>query len=155
MIVRLVLAAVVAAALLGAAIPVIEDARHDVSATEAEQTAQQLAAAITQVSRSSDPVPPGVPGAKRVVTVDLPPDATVRVGGAPNESAVDGPGSDLVRYEVGPATSGRERVPVDTRVVVDGAVQPDSEGLVLRGSERVVVLYVLVDDEPTALVGRV
>ena len=153
--VRLVLAVVVAAALLGAAMPVVEDARHDVSATEADRTTQELADAITQVSRSSDPVPPGVPGAKRVVTVDLPPDATVRVGGAPNESEVDGSGSDLVRYEMDPATSDRKRVPVDTRTVVDGVVQPDSEGLVLRGSERVVVRYVLVDDEPTVLVGRV
>ena len=153
--VRLVLSVVVAAALLGAAMPVVEDARHDVSATEADRAAQHLADTITQVSRSSDPVPQGVPGAKRVVTVDLPPDATVRVGGALNESEADGSESDLITYDVGPATSGRERVPVDTRVVVDGVVQPDSEGLVLRGSERVVVRYVLVDDEPTALVGRV
>lgn len=155
MIVRLVLAIVVAAALLGAAMPVVEDARHDVSATEADRAAQELADAITQVSRSSDPVPPGVPGAKRVVTVDLPPDATVRVGGAPNESEADGPGSDLITYDVGPGTSGRDRVPVDTGVVVDGAVKSDGEALVLRGAERVVVRYVLVDDEPTALVGRV
>lgn len=153
--VRLVLAVVVATALLGAAMPVVEDARHDMSATETERAAQDLADAITQVSRSSDPVPRGVPGAKRVVTVDLPQDATVLVGGTVNESGADGPGSDLVTYDVGPATSGRERVPVDTRVVVDGVVQPDGEGLVLRGSERVVVRYVLVDDEPTALVGRV
>ncbi|MFW5903103.1 MAG: DUF7311 family protein [Halolamina sp.] len=155
MIVRLVLATVVAAALLGAAMPVVEDARHDASATQADRETRAIADAITHVGRSTDPVPPGVPGGERVVTVDIPAEATVTVGSGPNGSDLDGSDSDVVSYVVGDVTSDRVPVPVDTRVAAGDDVLPDEQGLVLSGTERVVVRHVLVDGRPTVVVDRV
>lgn len=163
MIVRLLLAAVVAAALLGAAMPVVDDARHDHARTDAERAAGSIAEAIADLHRSSDPVPRGVPGAERAVTVDLPEGTTVTVGGQTNLSPSDGRddttepddgASDVVTYRVRGGTTGRTTVDVDVRVVTDGAVGPDEDGLVLRDGERAVLRYELVDGEPTVTVTR-
>lgn len=163
MIVRLLLAAVVAAALLGAAMPVVDDARHDHARTDADRAATSIAEAITDLHRSSDPVPRGVPGAERVVTVDLSEGASVTVGGEPNLSSSDGgdnatepddvPGS-VVSYRVQGGTTGRTAVDVDVRAVTDGEGGPDHDGLVLRDGERAVLRYELVDGEPTVTVTR-
>lgn len=163
MIVRLLLAAIVAVALLGAAMPVVEDARHDHARTDADRAAKSIAATITDLHRSSDPVPRGVPGAERVVTVDLPEGTTVTIGGRTNHSSSDGGvdvtgpdggTSDVVSYRVRGGTTGRTTVDVDVRVVTDGSVRPDGEGLALRDGERAVLRYELVHDEPTVTVTR-
>lgn len=181
MIVRLVLAVVVAAALLGAALPVVEDARHDLATTTADRSVQSVADAITDVRRSSDPVPRGVPGASRVVAVDVPADGTVLLGAttiggattdvgattnasgsganaggtATDRPPVDGPSDDVISARVSQRAAGRERVGVDVRIVEDGRVRPDEEGLAVRESGRVVLRYVLVDGEPTVTVASV
>lgn len=181
MIVRLVLAAVVAAALIGAAMPVVEDARHDVAATDADRSATAIADAITDVKRSNDPVPRGVPGAKRVVTVDTSDGATVTVGSRPNRTesgsgddltesgmgddrtesstsedrpALDGPTDDVISYRVPPGTTDIVTVDVDVRVVKNGTVRPDGEGLVLRDGQGAVLRYELVEGTPTVTVER-
>lgn len=163
MIVRLVLAAIVAAALLGAAMPAIDDARHDVSATEADRSAQAVADAITELHRSSDPVPRGVPGAKRVVTVEVPDGATIVIGSGTTESGtvtgqnrtvVDGPSADVVSYHAEPRTTGSSTVDMDVRAVTDGAVRADDDGLVVRETGRVVLRHELVDGNATVTVAR-
>lgn len=153
--VRLVLAVVVAAALLGAAMPVVEDARHDVAATGADRAAQDVADAVTDLVRSGDPVPRGVPGGRRVVAVAVPERATVVVGSAANGSVRDGATDDVIAARVPPATERRTRVDADVRVVRAGVVRQDDEPLVLREDERIVLQYVLVDGDPTVTVERV
>lgn len=168
MIVRLVLAVVVAAALLGAAIPVIDDASHDRATATADRSVQSLADAVTDLRRSSDPVPVGVPGATRIVFVEVPPDGTILIGDAPksksvangsegetNRSAIDGSGVDVIHARVAARESGRERVSVDLRAVENGEVRPDDEGLAVRDSGRVVLRYVLVDGDPTVTAASV
>lgn len=151
MIVRLVLAVVVAAALLGAAVPVVEDARHDLATTTADRSVQTLADAVEDLHRSSDPVPRGVPGATRVVEVEVPADGTITVGAATTDPAIDGPSGDVIAYRVSPNATGRESVDVDVRSVENGRVSPD-DALEIRETGRVVLRYVLVDGEPTVTV---
>ncbi|MFB6133039.1 MAG: hypothetical protein ABEJ44_06515 [Halanaeroarchaeum sp.] len=169
MIVRLVLAVVVAAALLGAALPVVEDARHDVATTTADRTVQSVADAITDLRRSSDPVPRGVPGATRVIDVEVPADGAVLIGapatidgglapaadGGTNGSAIDGPGVDVIAARVAARETARIRVPLDVRAVENGRVQSDGAGLAVRESGRVLFRYVLVGGEPTVTVASV
>lgn len=156
--VRVVLAVLVAVALVAAAMPAVEDARQGVTATTTEREAGHLRDAIRSIRRTSDPVPRGVPGARRLVTVEVPTgtgDApTLRVGSGDADPTLDGNHSDVVTYDVPPGTGGRETVAVDVRVVRDGYVQPDDEALVLRGTQTVAVRYVLVDGEPTVTVAR-
>lgn len=172
MIVRLVLAVVVSAALLGAAMPVVEDARHGVAATDADRSATAVADAITDIHRSSDPVPRGVTGAKRVVTVDTSDGTTITVGSrsnrteagagdnriehgaGENRTARDGQPDDVISYRVPPGTTGAVEVDVNVRVVKNGTVRPDGEGLVLRGGQRAVLRYELIDGDPTVTVER-
>jgi len=156
--VRVLLAVLVAAALVAAAMPAVEDAQQGVAATATERETGRLSDAIRTIRRTSDPVPRGVPGARRLVTVDLPAGSgdapTLRVGGGDADPTLDGNHSDVLTYDVPPGTGGRETVDVDLRVVRDGAVGADDEGLVLRGRQTVVLRYVLVDDEPTVTVAR-
>lgn len=152
MIVRLVLAVVVAAALLGAAVPVVEDARHDLATTIADRSVQTLADAVDDLHRSSDPVPRGVPGPIRVVQVEVPADGTITVGAATTDPAIDGPSGDVIAYRVSTNATGREPVDVDVRSVENGRVSPDDDALEIRETGRVVLRYVLVDGEPTVTV---
>ncbi|MGM0397351.1 MAG: DUF7311 family protein [Halobacteriota archaeon] len=182
MIVRLVLAAVVAAALLGAAMPVVDDARHGVAATDADRSATAIADAITDIHRSSDPVPRGVAGAKRIVTVETADGATITVGSQSNRTAsgarekrtepgssengtasgtsenrtgMDGPTDDVISYRVPSGTTGTVAVDADVRVVKNGSVRPDGEGLTLRDGQRAVLRHELVEGHPTVTVERV
>lgn len=181
MIVRLALAAVVAAALLGAAMPVVDDARHDVAATDADRSAAAVADLITDIHRSSDPVPRGVSGAKRIVTVDTSDGATITIGSRSNRTGagagddrigagtsddrtesgasdepitMDGPTDDVISYRVPPGTAGTVQVDVDVRVISNQTVRPDAEGLSLHDGQRAVVRYELVDGDPTVTVER-
>lgn len=160
MIVRLVLAVIVAGALLGAAMPVVEDAQRDVATTDAERASQSIAEAIESLHRSSDPVPRGIPGAKRTIRVEVPEAGTVTIGGGPPVESADEPDTetttgsarDAVSYHVAPSSSGRTTVPVAVRVVEDGAVQPPGTELVLRDTRRIVLRHELVDGEPVVTV---
>ncbi|AKH97089.1 DUF7311 family protein [Halanaeroarchaeum sulfurireducens] len=154
MIVRLVLAVVVATALLAAAMPVVDDARHEVRATAADRSVQTIADAITDVSRSSDSVPRGTPGARRVVSVEVPSEATVTIGGNATDNGQDAARA-AISYRVPPNTTGRTTVGVDVRVVEGTAVRPAGAVLVLRESHRVVLRYELVDGDPAVTVESV
>lgn len=152
MIVRVLLAAIVATALLGTALPVVEDARHDAARTATDRTANRVAGVIAALVRSGDPVPLRVPGGRRVLDVDLPRDASLVVGGG--DDAIDGPETDVLTFRVPPATIGRVRVSVDLRVSGDGHVRPDDVGLTIRDHERILLRYRTVDGRPTVVVSR-
>lgn len=158
MIVRVLLAVLVAGALVGAAAPVVEDARRDVAATSGDREAQRVADAIVSMTRHSDPVPRGVPGARRVLRVD--PGGvgdtvvTLRIGSTRSDGAVDGPDADVVSYSAAAGTSGRVRVPVDVRGTEGRGLSGDGSGVVVSEPTTVVLRFVLVDDRPTVTVAR-
>ena len=163
MIVRLVLAVIVAGALLGAAMPVVEDAQRDVATTDAERASQSVVDAIESLYRSSDPVPRGIPGAKRTIRVAVPETGSVTIGGGSPAESADAPGNETtgssprvaVSYHVPPSSNGRTTVPVAVRVVENGVVQPADTELDLRDSRRIVLRHELVDGEPVVTVESV
>jgi hypothetical protein len=152
--VRLVLAVILAAALLGAAMPVVDDARQDVAVADADRAAQNLADAMADLSRSSDPVPRGVPGGRRAVTVDLPQDASLVVGSTEN-GTTSTRSAGVVTARVPPSADRTTRISTSVRVVEGGRVQNPNRRLVLRDGARVRFRYVLVDGVPTVTVARV
>lgn len=153
MIVRVLLAVLLAASLVTAAMPAIEDARSGAAASAAEQETARVAEALDRLPRRSDPVPREVPGARRVLIVDPGPRGTVRIGAAPDVSGLDADG-DVVSFEAG-GTRGRSSVAPAVRVLGrNGTVRPDRRPLVVRDPQRVVLRYELVDGRPTVTVAR-
>jgi hypothetical protein len=70
--VRTLLTVVVAAALVGASLPAIDDARADRTAAHLDATATRLSDVATALVATDDPVPAGERGASRTVVVTLP-----------------------------------------------------------------------------------
>ena len=92
--VRTLLTVVVAAALVGASLPAVEDARTDRTAARLDASATRLSDAANALVATDDPVPAGERGASRTVVVTLPQagfaDARAEylsVGGVPNASS--------------------------------------------------------------------
>jgi hypothetical protein len=92
--VRTLLTVAVAAALVGASLPAIEDVRADRTAARLDATATRLSDVATALVATDDPVPAGERGASRTVAVTLPhadfADARadyLSVGGVPNASS--------------------------------------------------------------------
>ncbi|MFB6135115.1 MAG: hypothetical protein ABEJ55_09015 [Halanaeroarchaeum sp.] len=157
MIVRILLAALIGTALLGAAWPVVDEARHDAAASEVEREANALSYAIEDIASSSDPVPRHVPGGRRDVEVTLPrggEDAAIVVGSGQESSAMDGGGSDVVSYRTGGSRAGQIRVDAEIRVDRGDGVDTDGDGLVLRDTTRLFLRYEFVADRPTVIVSR-
>ncbi|MFB6094002.1 MAG: hypothetical protein ABEJ77_03580 [Halanaeroarchaeum sp.] len=152
MIVRVLLAAIVGAALVATALPVVEDARHDAARAATDRATTRLADAMERLVRSGDPVPLGMSGGRRVLAVDLPPDVVLTIGAG--DDALDGPGSDVVTAVVQSTTIGPVRVPVDVRRRGTDGLRPDGAGLAVRGHERLVLRYRTVGGTPTVVVSR-
>ncbi|MFB6124729.1 MAG: hypothetical protein ABEJ59_02055 [Halanaeroarchaeum sp.] len=153
MIVRVLLAVLLAAALVTAAMPAIEDARSGVAASTADRETQRVAEAVDRLPRRSDPVPRDVPGARRVLDVDPGPRGTIRIGAAPGVSGLDADG-DVVSFEAG-GTRDRSPVAPPVRVVgQNGTLLRDGRPLVVRDRLHVVLRYELVDGRPVVTVAR-
>jgi hypothetical protein len=69
---RVVVAVTLAAALLGVSMPVVETARVDHADARVEAELDRLTAAATRLAERNDLAPPGVPGARRTVSVRFP-----------------------------------------------------------------------------------
>lgn len=69
--IRVVVAALLALAILAAAMPAIESARQDRTEAQVEAAIDDIDEAAVDLTRSEEPVKHG-PGAKRVVTVKIP-----------------------------------------------------------------------------------
>ncbi|SFR37694.1 DUF7311 family protein [Halogeometricum limi] len=151
--IRVVLAAVLTTAVLGASLPAVEDARADRASTAVDADVERLSAAGSSLAHGSDPTRDPATAPTRTETVTLPPPtwssaelAYVAVGGSPN-----GPGNrSVVTYAVddGPETSRRLSLPLPISTP-DGPV-------VLRGrGDRTVSLSLLTSvDGPVLVVGR-
>jgi hypothetical protein len=88
--VRVALTVVLGVALLGVALPAVDAGRVDRTTAALDSTAERIARTGAHLRAVEDPTPPGVPGARAVVTVDVPHRswhaagvAYVAVGGAP------------------------------------------------------------------------
>lgn len=155
--VRLVLAAVVTIALLAGSIPAIEEANRARAAGDLADSTDRLSHAITAIHRQSDPVPLGVPGARRQVSLDLPDggtEATIRVdpsGVGQNGSSPSG----TISYQVADGQTHRQPVGAAIRVLQsDGTVAASDTSLTVRSDEVLTLGYHVIDGTPTVTVTR-
>lgn len=90
---RLLLAVLVAGALVAASFPMIEAAQRAQAEGDLELAVEDIEAATEDLRRHNDPVPVGVPAARRTVTVTIPPQATdagLTIGPSPTPSPHNG-----------------------------------------------------------------
>lgn len=161
MTVRVALTVLLALAVAGVALPAVDEASSDASSRLAREEATRVREAVASLASSNDPAGPGGPAARRSLTVSLPGrgpgTAAVRtfaLGGDGASADRDGPRSDVVVVRVAGGGRRTYRVPVDVRVVRDGAVAPDSVGLELDDGDRVVLRLVRRDGRPVVLASR-
>jgi len=164
---RLLLAVALAVALVAAATPAIDRARVSRAELLAERDADRVAAAARTLAAEESP------GARRTVTVSLPPRSptaaavVVAIGGVAGReegtsnlpergvSVTDSPTSDVLAVGVAGGRQQVRRVGTDLRVVRDGEVaESDRAALVLRGGETYAVTLRLrrVDGRRTVVV---
>lgn len=118
---RVSVAVVLAVALLGVAQPAVEDARSIAAERAVERELAEIERAITEL-RTEAAVPYGQPGARRVVTLDLPERAFasagieyVAIGGVPDGDRTDSD-TDLLVSKVADRTPSIVRIDADLRV---------------------------------------
>lgn len=148
--IRVVLALILTVALAGVAFQAIEHGRIDRTATRLDAAADRLVRAASLLVDRDDPTAADVPGARRVVRLDLPeqslaaaPVASFAVNGSDGVAAAGG----WIRYRVRGARPTRVRVPVDLRT-------PDGPVVLGDGGRRRLVLRLVVDDGPAVVVER-
>lgn len=135
--IRVLLAALLAAALVGVSLPAIAEADRTRAATRTHAAATDLAATLARFAGRNDPVGVGERGASRVLTVRIPPDGRLTVGGGPAG----------LRWRAGGHT-GRRRPDVALAV-------PNAGGLTLRsGTHRLRLGYVRCPVGPRVTVRR-
>ena len=79
---RVLLAVLLAGALVAASLPAIEAAQRTHAESDLDASVRHLETAVERLRTHSDPVPVGVPGARRSVQVEIPdrgPEARLRV----------------------------------------------------------------------------
>lgn len=148
--IRVLLVAALTVALAGVAFAAVDDGRVERTAIRLDAAADRLARTAGLLVDRDDPTASSVPGARRVVAVDLPPRslaaAPVAAFAVNGSDGAAGPGG-WVRYRVRGARPTRVRVPADLRTP-DGPV-------VLRGSgRRRLVLRLVAGNPPGVRVRR-
>ena len=163
--VRTALAVVLAVAVCGLAAPAVEDARTTAAERSVEGELGRLSRAMHSVA-GDDAVPIGRRGARRVVTLALPPAsptssgvAFVALGGVPGRRHPKDVRGDVLSHRAAGGRVRVRRVPFDVRVAVrnDGwQVRSDVRPLVVRRSGRTRILLRLVRyrGRSTVLVAR-
>lgn len=148
--IRVLLALVLTVALAGVAFQAIERGRVDRTATRLDAAADRLRRAASLLVARDDPTATGVPGARRVVRLDLPegslaaaPAASFAVNGSDGAPEAGG----WIRYRVRGARPTRVRVPVDLRT-------PDGPVVLGGGGRRRLVLRLVADGDPAVVVER-
>lgn len=129
--IRVLLAVVLAAALVGYALPAVEQARASRADTLARDELTDFRATAVQFAATNDPVPAGTAGATLLVTVRVPRDTALGIGVGPHDESL--------AWD----RAGRTRVETDIRF--DGTLWLRESGrhrlrlsLVERGRDRVV-----------------
>lgn len=159
---RAVLAVLLAVALLGVALPVLEDAREERSARLVEAELDAVGAAAVDLDDAEE-VADREAASRRSLPVTVParglaeaPVDYVAVGGAPGSNCdLDADGVDVLAYRLAGGDVRFRYVPVDLRVVgPDGTVEPDGTPLVLRGDAHLTLSLVELDGDRVVLVER-
>ena len=147
---RVVVAVGLATALLGASMPAVETARVDHAHARTDAEVDGLAATADRLSERNDPAPPGVPGARRTLTLHMP--GPSWASASLDYLLIPGPSTDrppgTVRWRV---DGGRET----TRNFPVPLVGPEG-GLRLAGggTRRLVLEYVRRDGREVVAVRR-
>jgi len=149
-VIRVVLALVLTVALAGVAFQAIERGRTDRTAASLDAAADRLVRAASLLVDRDDPTAADVPGARRVVRLDLPerslaaaPVASFAVDGGDGAPEAGG----WVRYRAEGAEPTRVRVPVDLRT-------PDGPVVLRGGGRRRLDLRLVADGGPAVVVER-
>jgi hypothetical protein len=146
-VIRAILAVCLAVALLGVALPAVENASRDHAAGVADAELTRLRATLADLAATDDALPADSPGARRLVTLRLPtPDLTtapvayLAVGGVPDsdsraqsDSMPDRPETDSTPDRLAYRLDGGQ--PQIVTVPVD-LLTPDAEPLVVRSAGR-------------------
>ncbi|MGM0371932.1 MAG: DUF7311 family protein [Halobacteriota archaeon] len=150
--VRVLLAVVLAAALIGAAIPAIHEAQAARADQQLSGSVDRLTAGASELSRHSDPVTPGVPGARRQVSVTIPPKpAGVSLTIEPDS----GNGTATVlRTSVPGEPDSITHLSMPVRPVGTERTVRWNDTLVLEDSSELTLRYRLVDGRPVVTVAR-
>ena len=157
---RVVVAIVLAAALLGVAQPAVEDARETAAERAVERELVAVERAVADL-RSETAVPYGQSGARRVVVLDLPERSFasagieyVSFGGLPE----DGVGSNVLAYHVADRPPDIVRLDADLRVERSrgGVERLVEEPFVLRtgGRHRIALVPVRYDGQRVVVVRK-
>jgi hypothetical protein len=148
-VIRVALAALLAAALLGAATPAVEDARTDATERGLRADLSRVGAAAETLRSRHDAVRPGAGPARRTVEIVVPAagwgvaPATVTVG--------SGPEDDGLAWRVGDGPRHAVRVGVELRIWRDGNAVTGSLRLG-PGRHRLVLSLVRVEGRPAVAV---
>lgn len=148
--IRVLLALVLTVALAGVAFQAIERGRTDRTATRLDAAADRLRRAAGLLVARDDPTAAEVPGARRVVGIDLPERSLAAASVA--SFAVNGtdgtaePGG-WIRYRVRGGRTRRVRVPTDLRT-------PEGPVTLRGGGRRRLVLRLIAADGPAVVVER-
>ncbi|MFW5965776.1 MAG: DUF7311 family protein [Halodesulfurarchaeum sp.] len=153
MIVRLLLAVIITAALIGASMPAIEAAQQAQADVTLTRSVDRIDAAATELSRHSDPAPPGVPAATRRVEVDVPAAASGRLTVGPSKAK-----STANKTEIRTTIKGE----APSATVIEPVVRPaDGEGGVewtgassFGDSTTLTLEYRLVEGRPVVVLVR-
>jgi hypothetical protein len=153
MTVRVLLAAVVALALVGSALPAVEEAQRFRAEQELTDDAERIEAAATAMVRSSDPVPPGVPGARRHLRLDLPEsmDASIRLG-RPRGGHLGN--ATTIRTQVAGRQASLHSVDVPIIAAGSQTTSADTDSLVLRTDGVITLTYRVVDGRAVVVASR-
>lgn len=151
-------AVLLAVAVLGVALPAVDTARVERSATLADGDLAAFETAVQDLVEREDPAVRPAAAARRTVALDLPTGtfttarvAFVAIGGLPDgpPDATDG---TVIAYRLD-GTIHQRRLPVPVRKLgPDGGLRPVGEPLVVRGSARVTLLLLERQGEPVVAV---
>lgn len=153
MTVRVLLAAVVALALVGSALPAVEEAQRIRAEHELTDSAERIEAAAAAMVRSSDPVHPGVPGARRRLHLDLPEtmDASIRLG-RPRDGRLRN--ATTIRTQVAGRQPSLHSVDVPILAAGSQTASADTGPLVLRADCVITLTYRVVDGRAVVVASR-
>lgn len=164
MIVRVVLAVVVASALLAASMPAVREVNQYRADQTVASSADRLEAAVDALERDSDPVPPGVPGARRRVRIEVPDHPTgsalrIEPETPGLEAGSDGEqngssGRTTLTYTAAGTDEPIHVLDTNVRVAHDDGVAPRGTVLEVREDTVLTLNYRLVDGRPTVTVAR-
>ncbi|MFB6281744.1 MAG: hypothetical protein ABEH40_06975 [Haloferacaceae archaeon] len=148
--IRVLLALILTVALAGVAFQAIERGRIDRTTTRLDDAADRLIRAASLLVARDDPTAAGVPGARRVVRIDLPerslaaaPVASFAVNGSDGAAAAGG----WIRYRAEGARPTRVRAAADLRT-------PDGPVVLGGGGRRRLTLRLVADGGPAVVVER-